>query len=59
MIRGMLSGGRAGTTLIVYGLFLVLAIIFMPRGVTGALQGVYLRLRRRFTHETSLPEVKK
>ncbi len=59
LIRGTLSGGRAGTTLIVYGLFLVLAIIFMPRGVTGALQGVYLRLRRRFTHETSLPEVKK
>lgn len=59
LIRGMLSGGRSGTTLIVYGLFLVLAIIFMPRGVTGVLHGVYLRLRRRFTHETALPEVKK
>jgi branched-chain amino acid transport system permease protein len=59
LIRGMLSGGRAGTTLIVYGLFLVVAIIFMPRGVTGVLHGVYLRLRRRFTHETSPQEVKK
>lgn len=59
LIRGMLSGGRAGTTLIVYGLFLVMAIIFMPRGVTGVLHGVYLRLRRRFTGETPVQGVKK
>lgn len=59
LIRGTLSGGRAGTTLIVYGLFLVLAIMFMPRGVTGALHGVYLRLRRRLTGETLPHEVKK
>ena len=59
LIRGTLSGGRAGTTLIVYGLFLVLAIMFMPRGVTGVLHGVYLRLRRRLTGETLPHEVKK
>ncbi|PIE80419.1 MAG: hypothetical protein CSA11_08085 [Chloroflexi bacterium] len=47
-IRGALSGGRSGTTLIVYGLFLVLAILFMPRGVTGVLHGFYLKLRHRF-----------
>ena len=52
IIRGTLSGGRAGTTLIVYGLFLIVAIMFMPRGVTGVLHNVYLRLRRRFTAET-------
>lgn len=59
LIRGALSGGRAGTTLIVYGLFLIMAIIFMPRGVTGVLHGVYLRLRRRFSDDPSLPGVKK
>lgn len=59
LIRGLLSGGRAGTTLIVYGLFLVLAVVFMPRGVTGVLHNGYLRLRRRFTGETQPQEVKK
>lgn len=48
LIRGFLAEGRSGTTLIVYGLFLILAIIFMPRGVTGLLHTVYLRLRRRW-----------
>ncbi|WP_374687003.1 branched-chain amino acid ABC transporter permease [Promineifilum sp.] len=46
-IRGFLSGGRSGTTLIVYGAFLILAILFMPRGVTGLLHTLYLKLRRR------------
>lgn len=46
-IRGTLSGGRSGTTLIVYGSFLILAILFMPRGVTGVLHGLYLKLRHR------------
>jgi len=46
-IRGTLSGGRSGTTLIVYGSFLILAIIFMPRGVTGLLHTPYEKLRQR------------
>jgi branched-chain amino acid transport system permease protein len=58
LIRGTLSGGRSGTTLIVYGVFLVAAIIFMPRGVTGVLEHFYLRLRRRFTDEHAVAEVK-
>lgn len=48
LIRGLLTSGRSGSTLIVYGAFLVLAILFMPRGITGLIQGWYLRLRRRF-----------
>ncbi len=48
-IRGALSGGRSGTTLIVYGSFLVLAILFMPHGVTGVLHGFYIKLRQRIT----------
>lgn len=47
-IRGTLSAGRSGTTLIVYGAFLIVAILFMPRGVTGVLHTLYLRLRQRF-----------
>jgi len=49
LIRGALSGGRSGSTLIVYGSFLILAILFMPRGVTGVLHGFYLKWRRRIT----------
>jgi branched-chain amino acid transport system permease protein len=47
-IRGFMSAGRSGTTLIVYGSFLILAILFMPRGVTGLLEGLYRKLRRRW-----------
>ncbi len=56
ILRGTLTGGRSGTTLIVYGLFLIVAIMFMPRGVTGVLHNVYLRLRRRFYAETGPKE---
>jgi branched-chain amino acid transport system permease protein len=52
-IRGSLSAGRSGTTLIVYGLFLIGAIMFMPRGVTGVLHTLYLKLRRRYTGNQS------
>ena len=47
LIRGTLTAGRSGTTLIVYGAFLVVAILFMPRGITGLIHGLYLKLRRR------------
>ncbi len=47
-IRGFMSAGRSGTTLFVYGAFLVIAILFMPRGVTGLLEGLYRKLRRRW-----------
>lgn len=43
LIRGMLSAGRSGTTLIVYGSFLVLAIMFLPRGVTGLIQDLHAK----------------
>jgi len=48
-IRGTLTAGRSGSTLIVYGTFLILAILFMPRGVTGVLHNFYLKWRRRYT----------
>jgi branched-chain amino acid transport system permease protein len=50
-IRGMLSGGRSGTTLIVYGSFLILAILLLPDGVTGVLHKFYLKLRPRIANE--------
>ncbi|HRF46292.1 MAG TPA: branched-chain amino acid ABC transporter permease [Anaerolineales bacterium] len=47
LIRGTLTAGRSGTTLIVYGAFLVISILFMPRGITGLIQDGYQRLKRR------------
>ncbi|HML40256.1 MAG TPA: branched-chain amino acid ABC transporter permease [Bellilinea sp.] len=47
LIRGFLSVGRSGSSLIVYGSFLVLAILFMPRGIVGALQNPYMKLRAK------------
>ena len=48
LIRGILTTSRSGTTLIVYGSFLVLAILFMPRGLSEVLHNIYLKARRRW-----------
>jgi branched-chain amino acid transport system permease protein len=48
LIRGFLSVSRSGSSLIVYGSFLILAILFLPRGLAGLLQIPYLKLRARF-----------
>jgi len=47
LARGFLSAQPSGTTLIVYGSFLILSILFMPRGITGLLHRLYLKLQRR------------
>lgn len=49
LMRGLLSAERSGTILIIYGSFLILVILFLPRGVTGVLHTIYLKLRRRYT----------
>jgi branched-chain amino acid transport system permease protein len=51
LLRGALASGKSGTSLIVYGSFLVIAILFMPRGIAGLLHKPYLRLRRRLLAE--------
>lgn len=48
LIRGMLAAQTSGTTLIIYGSFLVLSIMFMPRGLAGVVHSLYLRLARRW-----------
>jgi branched-chain amino acid transport system permease protein len=48
LIRGILTTSRSGTTLIVYGSFLILAILFMPRGLAGVFHTIYLKARRRW-----------
>jgi ABC-type branched-subunit amino acid transport system permease subunit len=48
----MLASGKSGTSLIVYGSFLIIAILFMPRGITGIIQKPYLKLRRRLLAES-------
>ncbi len=52
LVRGLLASGKSGTSLIVYGSFLVLAILFMPRGITGLIHKPYLKLRRRLLAES-------
>jgi len=47
LVRGYFSISRAGTTLIIYGLFLMVFIIFLPRGVAGLLEPFYRRIRQR------------
>jgi branched-chain amino acid transport system permease protein len=51
LLRGILSTERSGSTLIVYGLFLILSVLFMPRGLAGVLHNLYLKLHRRETVE--------
>lgn len=46
LIRGFLAGERSGITLIVYGLFLVTSIMFMPRGLAGVFQTLYMKIKR-------------
>lgn len=48
LIRGILTTSRSGTTLIVYGSFLILAILFMPKGLAGVFHTLYLKARRRW-----------
>jgi len=53
LIRGFLSAERSGSSLIVYGSFLVLAILFMPRGLTGILHTLYNKLTRKSAQDKS------
>jgi len=46
LIRGFLAEERSGITLIVYGLFLILSIMFMPRGLAGVFHSLYLKIKR-------------
>jgi len=48
ILRGTLQNIRAGSTLIVYGLFLIVFILYLPRGVAGMVQDVYMRFRRSY-----------
>lgn len=47
LIRGYFSISRAGTTLMIYGLFLMIFILFLPRGVIGLIEPPYRRFRQR------------
>lgn len=47
LVRGYFSVSRAGTTLIIYGLFLMIFIIFLPKGIIGLFVKPYQRARQR------------
>ena len=50
-IRGILAAERSGTSLIVYGTFLIISILFMPQGVTGVFYKIYLKIRDRYVKD--------
>lgn len=47
ILRGAMAHGRGGAHLIVYGSFLILAIMFMPRGIVGVMQHGYNKLTKK------------
>ncbi|MEW6405109.1 MAG: branched-chain amino acid ABC transporter permease [Chloroflexota bacterium] len=47
LFRGWFAAERAGTTLIIYGSFLMFFMLFLPRGVAGLLEKPYRKLRTR------------
>lgn len=51
LIRGMLSTGTSGSSLIVYGSFLVLSILFMPRGLVGVLHDIYIKVQQSWANQ--------
>jgi branched-chain amino acid transport system permease protein len=53
ILRGSLQHIRAGSTLIVYGSFLIVFILFLPRGVAGLVQDFYMKLRRSYVARLS------
>jgi branched-chain amino acid transport system permease protein len=44
LIRGFLSAQTSGSSLIIYGSFLILSILFLPRGIAGALHDLYNKI---------------
>ncbi len=56
ILRGSLAGVRAGSTLIIYGVFLIGFILFLPKGITGLIHNLYLKLRGPITTtKTKIP----
>ena len=51
LIRGALAAQTSGTSLIIYGSFLILCILFMPHGLAGVVHWLYLRVGRRWASQ--------
>lgn len=47
LIRGWLAVTRAGSNLIFYGLFLIIFILFLPRGVVGLLEKPFRKFKNK------------
>lgn len=52
LVRGAFSAERGGVTLIVYGVFLMSFILFLPKGVTGLIRKLYEKIINRATHSS-------
>jgi branched-chain amino acid transport system permease protein len=44
--RGLFSGGLAGSTVFVYGLFLIIFVLFIPQGVVGWLHKIFEKFKK-------------
>jgi branched-chain amino acid transport system permease protein len=53
VIRGALAAQTSGTSLIIYGSFLILSILFMPQGLAGVIHRLYLRILHGRTGQPS------
>ncbi len=58
ILRGSLAGVRAGSTLIIYGVFLIGFILFLPQGITGVIYKYYRKIRIRMIQNESKREGK-
>ncbi len=47
LVRGWFAVTRAGTNLIFYGLFLIIFILFLPRGVVGLLEKPFQKFKNK------------
>lgn len=50
LVRSYSGVGRSGLSLIVYGVFLIVFILFMPEGIVGKLKRTFVRAKNR--HQT-------
>lgn len=51
IIRGSLGNVRAGSSQIIYGLFLILSILYLRNGIAGIVYSVYRRLQKKMLQE--------
>ena len=47
LVRANFAAGHAGVTQIVYGIFIMTFALFLPKGLSGFLRNIYIKISRR------------